>query len=114
MKRNSLISLLIATLACAMHPAHAGNKDRDHYPSGAGYSSVKFDSFVRTVQLALEREGYYVGDNRGEYGAETRAAINRFERAKGLPETGTITVPVLQALGLSLSNHRFIDDGKTP
>jgi hypothetical protein len=101
MKRSSMVSLLIATLACAMQPAHAGSADREqHYPSGAGYSSVTFDPFVRTVQLALEKEGYYVGDNRGEYGAETRAAINRFERANGLPETATITVPVLEALGL--------------
>jgi peptidoglycan hydrolase-like protein with peptidoglycan-binding domain len=100
MKRNSVVSLLIAILACAMQPARAGSTDRDHYPSGAGYSSVNFDPFVSTVQLALEKEGYYVGDNRGEYGAETRAAINRFERARGLPETATITVPVLEALGL--------------
>ena len=101
MKRNSIVSLLIATVACAMQPARAESADREyHYPSGAGYSSVAFDPFVRTVQLALEKEGYYVGDNRGEYGAETRAAINRFERAKGLPETATITVPVLEALGL--------------
>jgi peptidoglycan hydrolase-like protein with peptidoglycan-binding domain len=101
MKRNSLVILVIAALAFVMQPARARSADREyHYPSGAGYSSVKFDPFVRTVQLALEREGYYVGDDRGEYGAETRAAINRFERANGLPETATITVQVLEALGL--------------
>ena len=98
MKRNSIVSLLIATLVCAMQPARADSAY--HYPTGAGYSSVNFDPFVRTVQLALEREGYYVGDNRGEYGAETRAAVNRFEREHGLPETATITLPVLEALGL--------------
>ena len=101
MKRNSLVTLLIAVLALLMQPARAQSADReDHYPSGAGYSSVGFDPFVRTVQLALEKEGYYVGDDRGEYGAETRAAVNRFERANGLPETATITGPVLEALGL--------------
>jgi peptidoglycan hydrolase-like protein with peptidoglycan-binding domain len=100
MKRNSMVSLFIATLACAMQPARAENTDRGHYPSGAGYSSVGFDPFVRTVQLALEKKGYYVGDDRGEYGAETRAAVNRFERANGLPETATITLQVLEALGL--------------
>jgi peptidoglycan hydrolase-like protein with peptidoglycan-binding domain len=101
MKRNSLVTLLVAALALLMQPARAQSADReDHYPSRAGYSSVGFDPFVRTVQLALEKEGYYVGDDRGEYGAETRAAINRFERANGLPETATITGPVLEALGL--------------
>jgi peptidoglycan hydrolase-like protein with peptidoglycan-binding domain len=103
MKRNgnSIAGLVIATLVWAMQPASADSADRDeHYPNGAGYSSVRYDPFVRTVQLALEREGYYVGDDRGEYGAETRAAINRFERANGLPETATITLPVLEALGL--------------
>jgi peptidoglycan hydrolase-like protein with peptidoglycan-binding domain len=101
MKRNSLVTLLIAALALLMQPARAQSADReDHYPSRAGYSSVGFDPFVRTVQLALEKEGYYVGDDRGEYGAETRAAINRFERANGLTETATITGSVLEALGL--------------
>jgi Putative peptidoglycan binding domain len=98
MKRNSIVSLLIATLACALQPARADCAY--HYPTGAGYSSVSYDPFVRTVQLALEKEGYYVGDDHGEYGAETRAALNRFERDKGLPETATITLPVLEALGL--------------
>ena len=98
MKRNSIVSLLIATLACALQPARADSAY--HFPAGAGYSSVSYDPFVRTVQLALEKEGYYVGDDHGEYGAETRAAVNRFERDKGLPETATITLPVLEALGL--------------
>ena len=100
MKRNSIVSFLIATLVCAMQPARAGSADRSHYPAGAGYSSVAFNPFVSRVQVALEREGYYVGDDRGEYGAETRAAVNRFEREHGLPETATITLPVLEALGL--------------
>jgi hypothetical protein len=101
MKRNCIVSLLVATLACVLQPARAESANRDdHYPSGAGYGSVAYDPFVRTVQLALEKNGYYVGDDCGEYGAETRAAINRFERANGLPETATITLPVLEALGL--------------
>jgi peptidoglycan hydrolase-like protein with peptidoglycan-binding domain len=100
MTRKWIVSL-VAAIVCAMHPARAGSADRtDHYPSGAGYSSVNFDPFVRQVQLALEKKGYYVGDDHGEYGAETRAAINRFERERGIPETATITGPVLEALGL--------------
>ena len=100
MKRNSIASLLIGVLACAMQPARAENAGRYHYPNGAGYSSVNQDPLVSAVQVALENEGYYVGDNRGEYGAETRAAVNRFERDNGLPETATITLPLLEALGL--------------
>ena len=99
MKRNSVVSLLIATLACAIQPARAESADW-HYPTGAGYSSINRNPLVRTVQLALEKEGYYVGDDYGQYGAETRAAVNRFERDRGLPETATITLPVLEALGL--------------
>lgn len=103
MKRNSIISLLIATLACAMQPARAESADADdyHYPAGAGYSSVNYNPMVRAVQVALQKAGYYVGDIDGEYSGDTRAAVNRFERDKGLPETGTITLPVLEALGLS-------------
>jgi peptidoglycan hydrolase-like protein with peptidoglycan-binding domain len=56
---------------------------------------------VRAVQIALQKKGYNVGNTNGIFNSDTRAAVNRFERNNGLPETGSITPEVLKALGLS-------------
>jgi peptidoglycan hydrolase-like protein with peptidoglycan-binding domain len=101
MKRNSIVSLLIAIVACAMQPANAGNADRVENPTDVGYSSLGNDPVVREVQIALEKKGYNVGNTEGKFNSDTRAAVNRFERDSGLPETGSITPAVLKALGLS-------------
>jgi peptidoglycan hydrolase-like protein with peptidoglycan-binding domain len=101
MKKNSIVSLIIATIACAIQPAHAGNADRVEYKDSDGYSSLNESPLVRTVQVALQKKGYNVGNTDGIFNADTRAAVNRFERDSGLPETGSITPAVLKALGLS-------------
>jgi peptidoglycan hydrolase-like protein with peptidoglycan-binding domain len=100
MKKQNTVSLLIAMLVSLMQPAYAGNADRVQLPTG-GYSSLNVNPVVRTVQIALEKKGYNVGNTDGIFNADTRAAVSRFERDKGLPETGSITSAVLQALGLS-------------
>ena len=101
MKRNSIVSLLIAMLVCAMQPAYAGNAESAQISSGGGYSSLNENPVVRAVQIALQKKGYNVGNTDGIFNADTRAAVNRFERDSGLPETGSITPQVLEALGLS-------------
>jgi hypothetical protein len=101
MKRNSIVSLVIAMLGCIMEPAYAGNADRVQIPAGGGYSSLTENAVVRAVQIALQKKGYNVGNTDGIFNVDTRAAVNRFERDNGLPETGSITFPVLKALGLS-------------
>jgi hypothetical protein len=101
MKRKSIVSLIIATLAWAMQPARAQSADSNQDPPSAGYSSVVSTSTVRAVQLALQKAGYYVGKTDGEFTGDTRTALNEFERRNGLSETGTITPDVLKALGLS-------------
>lgn len=84
-----------------MQPAYAGSADTFHYPNGAGYSTLTMNPMVQKVQLALQKQGYNVGNTEGQYDPDTRAAVNRFERDNGMPQTGTITMPVLQALGLN-------------
>jgi peptidoglycan hydrolase-like protein with peptidoglycan-binding domain len=101
MKRNSIVSLLIAMLVCMLQPAYAQSADREQIPASGGYSSLNENPVVRSVQIALQKKGYSVGNTDGIFNADTRAAINRFERDNGLPETGSITLPVLKALGLS-------------
>ena len=82
-----------------MQPAYAGSADRVQIPTGGGYSSLNENPVVRSVQIALQKKGYNVGNTDGIFNADTRAAVNRFERDSGLPETGSITAEGLKALG---------------
>jgi peptidoglycan hydrolase-like protein with peptidoglycan-binding domain len=101
MTRNSIVSLLVATLTLAIQPLRAQTVEPEQVRTDAGYSSENDSALVRAVQIALQKKGYNVGNTEGRYTSDTRAAVNRFERDHGLPETGTITRQVVQALGLS-------------
>lgn len=46
----------------------------------------------RSVQLELQRLGYYRGRVDGQYGAETANAIRQFQRDLGVPADGTLTI----------------------
>ena len=100
MKRNTMVSLLAVALGLALQPVRAQTVETKPYPADSGYSSVSESSLVRAVQVALQKAGYYVGNTEGKYTSDTRAAVSRFQRDKGLSETGTITESMLQALGL--------------
>jgi hypothetical protein len=103
MKKFGLLSFVITTLIGLSQPAHGGPRDRSegyYYPSNSAYDSLGRVPTVRQVQLALEEDGYYVGDNRGNFCFETRAAVRRYKRDKGLPITGKIDDALLKALGL--------------
>ena len=45
----------------------------------------------RRIQAALSRLGYYAGQVDGIFGADTRAAIRRFQHEIGADMTGRIT-----------------------
>jgi peptidoglycan hydrolase-like protein with peptidoglycan-binding domain len=103
MKKLGLLSFLIIALIGLSQPAHGDSRDRSegyYYPSDSTYDSLGRVPTVREVQLALEDEGYYVGDNRGNFGFETRAAVRRYQRDKGLAITGKIDSTLLKTLGL--------------
>lgn len=103
MKTLGLLSLIITALIGLSQPAHGGPSDRSegyYYPSDSTYDSLGRVPTVRQVQLALQEDGYYVGDNRGNFGFETRAAVRRYQRDKGLAITGKIDSTLLQTLGL--------------
>jgi Putative peptidoglycan binding domain len=69
------------------------------YPSSS-YDSRSSDLIVFEVQVALRSAGYDPGSTDGMFGPDTREAISRYQRDHGLDVTGSITDPVLQALGL--------------
>jgi hypothetical protein len=96
MKKLGLLSFVISVLVGLSQPAWGS--DYYYYPDDATYDSHGRVPTVRQVQLALEDEGYYVGDNHGNFGYETRAAVRRYQRDFGLPITGKIDTALLRSL----------------
>jgi peptidoglycan hydrolase-like protein with peptidoglycan-binding domain len=56
------------------------------------------DDRVREAQVELKRQGFYYGEADGENGAETSAAIRRFQIRNGLEVTGQLNEKTLDAL----------------
>jgi peptidoglycan hydrolase-like protein with peptidoglycan-binding domain len=102
MKTLLLPAFLIVALIGFAQPATAGPRTIDEgisYPENYAYESVGRNLIVRKVQLALEEDGYYVGDHSGQFGFETRAAVRRYRRDHGLPIVGKIDETFLRTLG---------------
>ena len=103
MKKLAFLSSVMIALIGLFQPAQAGAADRIegyYYPSETTYDSLGQVRTVRQVQRALEEDGYYTGDNRGNYCYETRVAVRRYQRDKGLRISGKIDDALLKALGL--------------
>ena len=66
------------------------------YKSGGKASGDR--SFVKLAQRLLQQKGLYTGKIDGIAGTDTRAAINAFQKAAGMPVTGTMTADTLDAL----------------
>lgn len=93
---------LIGSIAC--QPTASGQPrglgPGGYVPAETAYNSNTPNPLVRQVQLALERRGYYVGLNSGEFVYDTRRAIRRFRTKHGLPINGKIDHDLLVALRL--------------
>jgi hypothetical protein len=103
MKTLGLISLAISAVFGLSQPAHGGApnpSDGYYYPNQSTYDSCGRVRTVRHVQLALREDGYYVGDTRGNFGFETRAAVRRYQRDNGLRISGKIDDTLLRTLRL--------------
>ena len=70
-------------------------------PQSSGYvEEDASDSSISEVQSALSREGYYSGAIDGSLGPETRNALRRYQRDRGLAVTGRVDRATVSALGL--------------
>lgn len=56
---------------------------------------------IRAIQEALQKAGYNPGALDGVFGADTRAALQKFQQDKGLP-VGGLNKATMEALGLSM------------
>jgi len=59
---------------------------------------------VRGIQQRLRRLGFYKGPADGEWGAGSQAALERFQRKRGLDATGELNPTTLAALGFDPNN----------
>lgn len=55
---------------------------------------------IRQIQEALKVRGYYSGRTDGVMNAQTKAAIQQFQREYDLPADGNVDIETLQALGI--------------
>jgi Putative peptidoglycan binding domain len=77
------------------------NQDGENYDgNGYGYGDQDTNPTVAAVQERLARRGYYRGEIDGVLGPETRRAISRYQRSRGLHVTGDLTLDTLRGLGL--------------
>jgi len=59
---------------------------------------------ILRVQIKLKTLGLYEGKLDGELNDETKEALRHFQTVKGLPETGLMTTPTLNSLGVPAVN----------
>jgi putative peptidoglycan binding protein len=71
------------------------------------YSNLLPDEVISNVQTALQGAGYYYGPITGSLSVDTRAAIANFQRDYGLPITGAIDEPTVEALGLDQADDSY-------
>jgi peptidoglycan hydrolase-like protein with peptidoglycan-binding domain len=103
MKKLCLLSSLTIAGLSLFQSAQAQPVDTSagyYYPNDASYDSHGRVPTVRAVQRALEEDGYYVGDNQGNFCYETRAAVRRYQRDNGLRISGKIDDTLLRTLRL--------------
>lgn len=80
--------------------ARASAPPSDGLPALSGRTK-RFASIVRRVQIALLAQDFYGGGIDGQVGPGLRSALRKFQKARGLDVTGTITPPTLDALMVS-------------
>ncbi len=61
-------------------------------------------SEVEAIQKFLKDWGLYNGDITGYYGSETQAAVKKFQKMKGISQTGTCGPQTLKAMGISIGS----------
>lgn len=72
--------------------------------------SLFADETVRAVQSRLKAGDYYFGPTNGNYGSDTAAAVTRYQIRNGLPITGKLDAPTLQALGVAASGSAGVEN----
>jgi hypothetical protein len=75
---------------------------RERGGSSFSGSAVSGSVDITTAQRYLIALGYYNGPVNGVAGSSTRAAVQRFQASRGLPQNGTITPDLIQEMRVAL------------
>jgi len=81
-------------------PGEATPPPADGLPALSGRTE-RFKAIVKRVQIGLLAQGYYDGAIDGVVGPGMRGGLRKFQKARSLSVTGTITPEVLDALRVS-------------
>src|SRR5215470_7632484 len=77
-------------------------------------SSVRADQTTQSVQQALKDQGFYYGNVTGDKGAETTAAIRRYQIRNGLQVSGDINPEILRSLNLNANSASLPQPASKP
>jgi peptidoglycan hydrolase-like protein with peptidoglycan-binding domain len=105
MKREVLVVAVAALLACSNKArTYGGNASTEPASPAKAQADVIQPSDlsaeqIRLVQRSLVDRGFAV-DPGGTFDDRTRTALMDFQRARGLPATGELNQPTIDALGL--------------
>jgi Putative peptidoglycan binding domain len=83
------------------YPGYYADVEPYYNNEGVTYANVPApDPTVAAVQTQLVQLGYYNGPADGIYGPLTRDAVARYQTAKNIPVTGSLSASTLQSLGV--------------
>jgi len=86
------------------YPGYYADVEPYYYNEGVYSDTPVQDPTVSAVQTDLTQKGYFNGPIDGIYGPATRDAVAKYQIAKGLDVTGSLSPDTLQSLGLSQPN----------
>ena len=61
---------------------------------------------IRQMQTALDKDGFKAGRADGIWGPQTRAALEGFQKSKGMTSNGQLTQNTMTALGVNVNAPR--------
>jgi len=86
------------------YPGYYADVEPYYYNEGVYSDTPVQDPTVSAVQTDLTQKGYFNGPIDGIYGPATRDAVAKYQIAKGLNVTGSLSPDTLQSLGLPQPN----------
>lgn len=92
-----LVAAILALLASILFPS---SPTADNAISSFGSRGAE----VSAIQERLKERGLFHEDITGYYGEKTREAVLRFQKQKGISQTGTAGPLTLKALGISIGS----------
>src|SRR2546429_367241 len=93
MKYLVLLAAVLLAAGCT------DNRGRPYTSSQAAAPQPSAD--VQASQERLRAMGFYGGNVDGYWGPETQAAVERFQRSRGLPVTAQLDDPTLNAIRIA-------------